>query len=107
MTSCRSVHPNKRSSVVSEGKYNKKTPPPKNLTLKDIPKGEVQVTTNAPLFFKYLIAGPDFRRWKQTTKQKLISLISQDTVYVATSGLKKYIFDSRFSLEQAVEKWLK
>ena len=43
-----------------------KTPPPENLTLKDSPKGEVQAPFNVSLFFKYLLAGPDFRRWKQT-----------------------------------------
>ena len=54
-----------------------KTPLPENLTLKYTLKG------------KYLIAGPDSSRWKQTIKQKRISSISQDTVYAATSGLKK------------------
>ena len=66
-----------------------KTPLPESLTLKDILKGEVQVPSNVSLFFKYLIAGPDSRRWKQTIKQKRISSMSQDTVYVTTSGLKK------------------
>ena len=66
-----------------------KTPLPESLTLKDILKGEVQVLPNVSLFFKYLIAGPDSRRWKQTIKQKRISSISQDTVYAVTSGLKK------------------
>ena len=64
-------------------------PLPESLTLKDILKGEVQVPSNVSLFFKYLIAGPDSRRWKQTIKQKRISSISLDTVYAATSGLKK------------------
>ena len=78
-----------------------KTLPPENITLKDIPKGEVQVPSNISLFFEYLIAEPDSRRWKQTIKQKCISSISQDTVYVATSALKKpqKTFDSRFSIE--------
>ena len=31
----------------------------------------------------------DSRRWKQTIKEICISSISQDTVYAATSGLKK------------------
>ena len=66
-----------------------KTPLPKSLTWKDILKGEVQVPPNVSLFFKYFIAKPDSRRWKQTIKQKRMSSISQDTVYVATSGLKK------------------
>ena len=65
----------------------KKTP--ENLTLKDIFKGKVQVPSNTSLFFKYLMAEPDSRRWKQTIKQKRISSISQDTVYASTSGLKK------------------
>ena len=64
-------------------------PLPESLTLKDILKGEVQVPSNVSLFFKYLIAGPDSRRWKQTIKQKRITLVSLDTVYAATSGLKK------------------
>ena len=87
MTSCRSVHRNKSSSVVIEEKHNecKKTPPPENLALKDSPRGEVQVPFNVSLFFKYLLAGSNFRRWKQT----IHNLISQDTVNVVTSGLKK------------------
>ena len=60
-----------------------------SLTWKDILKGKVQVPSNVSLFFKYLIAGPDSRRWKQTMKQKRISSICQDTVYAVTSGLKK------------------
>ena len=60
-----------------------------SLTWKDILKGKVQVPFNVSLFFKYLIAGPDSRRWKQTIKQKRISSICQDTVYAVTSGLKK------------------
>ena len=66
-----------------------KTPILENLTLKDILKGEVQLLSNISLFFKYLIAGPDSRRWEQTIKQKYINSISQDKVYAATSGLKK------------------
>ena len=76
--------------LLREGIMNaEKTPLPERLTLKDILKGEVQVPSNVSLFFKYLIAGPDSGRWKQTIKQKHISSISQDTVYAAISGLKK------------------
>ena len=92
-TSCRSVHPNERSKValfLRENVMNaEKAPLPESLTLKNIFKGEVQVPSNVSLFFKYLIAGPDSRKWKQTIKQKLVSSISQDTMYVATPGLKK------------------
>ena len=66
-----------------------KAPLPESLTLKDIRKGEGQVPCTVSLFLKYLIAGLDSRRWKQTIKKQRISSISQDTVYAATSGLKK------------------
>ena len=69
--------------------HAEKTSFPENLTLKDILKGEVLVPFNVSLFFKYLIAGTDSGRWKQTIKQKCVRSISQDTVFAATSGLKK------------------
>ena len=53
-----------------------KTPLPESLTLKYILKGEVEVQSNVSLFLKYLLAGPDSRRWKQTIKPKRISSIS-------------------------------
>ena len=69
--------------------HAEKTSFPENLTLKDILKGEVLVPFNVSLFFKYLIAGTDSGRWKQTINQKCVRSISQDTVFAATSGLKK------------------
>ena len=90
-TSCWLVHPSKGSSVVIERKYNecRENTTSRKLILKDIFKDEVQVPPNVSLFFEYLIAGRDSRRWKQTIRQKRISSISADTVYAATSGLKK------------------
>ena len=75
-----------RESIINA----EKTPLPESLTLKDILKGEVQVPSNLSLLFKYLIAGPDSKIWKQTIKQKRISSISQDAVCAATSDLKNY-----------------
>ena len=76
-------------------------PLPESLTLKDVLKDEVQVPSNVSLTFKYLIAGPDSRRWKHTIKQNRTS-ISQDTVYAATASLKKpqKRLDCRFISEQ-------
>ena len=71
-------------------------PLPESLTLKDALKDEVQVPSNVSLTFKYLIAGPDSRRWKHTIKQ------NQDTVYAASPSLKKpqKRLDCRFISEQ-------
>ena len=64
-------------------------PLPENLKLEDISKGEVDVPYLVTLFFQHLIGGPDSRRWRQDSKQRRISSLSQDAVFAATSGMKK------------------
>ena len=46
-------------------------------------------TISGNIVYSSLMTFNDSRRWKQTIKEICISSISQDTVYAATSGLKK------------------
>ena len=40
-------------------------------------------------FFKYLIGGPDGRKWDLESRKRSIKSISQDVVFSTTSGIKK------------------
>ena len=40
-------------------------------------------------FFKYLIGGPDRRKWDLESRKRSIKSISQDVVFSTTSGIKK------------------
>ena len=66
-----------------------KTPLPENLTVKDILKGEVQVSDIVNKFFNNLICGPDIQWAKSANKVRRVKSVSEDAIFVVTSGLKK------------------
>ena len=66
-----------------------KTPLPENLTIKDILKGEVQVPDIVNKFFNNLICGRDIQWAKSANKGRRVKSISEDAIFVVTSGLKK------------------
>ena len=62
---------------------------PENLTIDDTSKGEVDVPEIVSQFIEDLVCGPDSQRRKGEMKQKRVKCISQDLVFVTTSGRKK------------------
>ena len=60
-----------------------------HLKFKDIFKGEVEVPHLVQSFFKYLIGGPDSRKWDLESRKRRIKSISQDVVFPTTSGIEK------------------
>ena len=72
---------------------------PEHLKTEDIFKGKVEVPDLVQNFFKYLIGGPDSRKWDSESRKRRIKSISQDVVFSTTSGIKKTIkvFTTRIS----------
>ena len=62
---------------------------PEHLKVEDIFKGEVEVPDLVQNFFKYLIGGPDSRKWDLESRKRRIKSISQDVVFSTTPGIKK------------------
>ena len=62
---------------------------PEHLKVEDIFKGEVEVPDLVQNFFKYLIGGPDSRKWDLESRKRRIKSISEDVVFSTTSGIKK------------------
>ena len=62
---------------------------PEHLKAEEISKGEVEVPDLVQNFFKFLIGGPDSRKWDLESRKRRIKSISQDIVFSTTSGIKK------------------
>ena len=62
---------------------------PENLKVEDIFKCEVEVSDLVHNFLKFLIGGPDSRKWDLESRKRRIKSISQDVVFSSTSGIKK------------------
>ena len=60
---------------------------PEHLKVEDIFK--VEVPDLVQNFFKYLIGGPDSCKWDLESRKRRIKSISQDIVFLTTSGIKK------------------
>ena len=61
---------------------------PEHLKAEEISKGEVEVPDLVQNFFKFLIGGPDSRKWDLESRKRKIKSISED-VFSTTSGIKK------------------
>ena len=62
---------------------------PENLKVEDIFKCEVEVSDLVHNFLKFLIGGPDSRKWDLESRKRRIKSISQDVVFSSTSGIRK------------------
>ena len=71
---------------------------PEHLKVEDIFKGEVEVPDLVQNFFKYLIGGPDSRKWDLESRKRRIKSISQDIVFSTTSGIKNLSKHSQIGL---------
>ena len=62
---------------------------PEHLKAEEISKDEVEVPDLVQNFLKFLIGGPDSRKWDLESRKRRIKSISQDVVFSTTSGIKK------------------
>ena len=61
---------------------------PEHLKAEEISKGDVEVPDLVQNFFKFLIGGPDSRKWDLESRKRRVKSISEDVVFSTTSGIK-------------------